>query len=121
VIRGTSRTDVQNGDPRTHYELLFGWLLRLPDEALVYPAHDYKGDTVSTIGGREGIQSAATGEIGRGICGADEQPQPGQPEDDGCGDSREHASRLAPKGCRSPWLGILRKGALELVGQPAQC
>ena len=50
VIRGTSRTDVQNGDPRTHYELLFGWLLRLPDETLVYPAHDYKGDTVSTIG-----------------------------------------------------------------------
>jgi rhodanese-related sulfurtransferase len=32
------------------YESLFGKLLRLPDETMVFPAHDYKGDTVSTIG-----------------------------------------------------------------------
>jgi glyoxylase-like metal-dependent hydrolase (beta-lactamase superfamily II) len=50
LIRGTGRTDFQNGDPRTQYESLFGRLLKLPDETLVYPAHDYKGDTVSTIG-----------------------------------------------------------------------
>lgn len=50
MIRGTGRTDFQNGDARTQYESLFGRLLRLPDETLVYPAHDYKGDTVSTIG-----------------------------------------------------------------------
>ena len=50
MIRGTGRTDFQNGDPRVQYESLFGRLLRLPDETLVYPAHDYKGDTVSTIG-----------------------------------------------------------------------
>jgi glyoxylase-like metal-dependent hydrolase (beta-lactamase superfamily II)/rhodanese-related sulfurtransferase len=50
LIRGTGRTDFQNGDPRMQYESLFGKLLRLPDETLVYPAHDYKGDTVSTIG-----------------------------------------------------------------------
>jgi rhodanese-related sulfurtransferase len=50
LIRGTGRTDFQNGDPRAQYESLFGKLLRLPDETLVYPAHDYKGDTVSTIG-----------------------------------------------------------------------
>jgi glyoxylase-like metal-dependent hydrolase (beta-lactamase superfamily II)/rhodanese-related sulfurtransferase len=50
LIRGTGRTDFQNGDPRQQYESLFGRLLRLPDETLVYPAHDYKGDTVSTIG-----------------------------------------------------------------------
>jgi len=50
MIRGTGRTDFQNGDPRAQYESLFGRLLRLPDETLVYPAHDYKGDTVSTIG-----------------------------------------------------------------------
>ncbi|MBI5908433.1 MAG: MBL fold metallo-hydrolase, partial [Betaproteobacteria bacterium] len=40
----------QNGDARAQYESLFGKLLRLPDETLVFPAHDYKGDTVSTIG-----------------------------------------------------------------------
>ena len=39
-----------HGDPRAKYESLFGRLLKLPDETLVYPAHDYKGDTVSTIG-----------------------------------------------------------------------
>ena len=40
----------ENGDPRAQYESLFGRLLKLPDETLVYPAHDYKGETVSTIG-----------------------------------------------------------------------
>jgi len=50
LIRGTGRTDFQNGDARAQYESLFGKLLRLPDETLVFPAHDYKGDTVSTIG-----------------------------------------------------------------------
>lgn|GEM_PF-9141 len=50
LIRGTGRTDFQNGDPRQQYESIFSRLLRLPDSTLVYPAHDYKGDTVSTIG-----------------------------------------------------------------------
>jgi sulfur dioxygenase len=50
LIRGTGRTDLQNGDPRAQYDSLFGRLLKLPDDTLVYPAHDYKGDTVSTIG-----------------------------------------------------------------------
>lgn len=50
LIRGTGRTDFQNGDPRQQYDSIFNKLLRLPDETLVYPAHDYKGDTVSTIG-----------------------------------------------------------------------
>jgi glyoxylase-like metal-dependent hydrolase (beta-lactamase superfamily II) len=49
LIRGTGRTDFQNGDPRAQYESIFHRLLKLPDETLVYPAHDYKGDTVSTI------------------------------------------------------------------------
>ena len=50
LIRGTGRTDFQNGDSRAQYDSIFGRLLRLPDETLVFPAHDYKGDTVSTIG-----------------------------------------------------------------------
>ena len=50
LIRGTGRTDFQNGSARAQYESLFNKLLKLPDETLVYPAHDYKGDTVSTIG-----------------------------------------------------------------------
>ncbi|WP_065750820.1 MBL fold metallo-hydrolase [Bradyrhizobium paxllaeri] len=50
LIRGTGRTDFQNGSSRAQYESIFNRLLKLPEETLVYPAHDYKGDTVSTIG-----------------------------------------------------------------------
>jgi sulfur dioxygenase len=49
-IRGTGRTDFQNGDAARQYDSLFNKLLRLPDETLVYLGHDYKGDTVSTVG-----------------------------------------------------------------------
>ena len=50
LIRGTGRTDFQNGDPKEQYDSIFNRLMKLPEETLVYPAHDYKGDTVSTIG-----------------------------------------------------------------------
>ena len=50
LIRGTGRTDFQNGDPRAQYNSIFNRLLKLPDATMVFPAHDYKGDTVSTIG-----------------------------------------------------------------------
>lgn len=50
LIRGTGRTDFQNGDPYDQFHSLFDRLLKLPEQTLVYPAHDYKGDTVSTIG-----------------------------------------------------------------------
>ncbi|MGB5234684.1 MAG: MBL fold metallo-hydrolase [Candidatus Macondimonas sp.] len=50
LIRGTGRTDFQNGDARAQYDSLFNKLLKLPEDTLVYPGHDYKGWTVSTIG-----------------------------------------------------------------------
>jgi len=50
LIRGTGRTDFQNGDAGQQYDSLFGGVLKLPESTLVYPAHDYKGDMVSTIG-----------------------------------------------------------------------
>ena len=50
LIRGTGRTDFQNGDPRAQYDSIFNRLLKMPNETLVFPGHDYKGDTVSTIG-----------------------------------------------------------------------
>src|SRR6516164_3564009 len=49
LIRGTGRTDFQNGSARAQYESIFNRLLKLPDETLVFPGHDYKGDSVSTI------------------------------------------------------------------------
>ncbi len=50
LIRGTGRTDFQSGNPRAQYDSIFGRLLKLPEATFVYPGHDYKGDTVSTIG-----------------------------------------------------------------------
>jgi len=49
LIRGTGRCDFQNGDARAQYDSIFNKLLRLPDDTMVFPAHDYKGETVSTI------------------------------------------------------------------------
>ena len=64
LIRGTGRTDFQNGDARAQYDSLFNKLLALPDETLVFPAHDYKGDTVSTIGEEKAFQPASAGVLG---------------------------------------------------------
>ena len=50
LINGTGRTDFQNGSAHEAYESLFGKLLKLPEETLVYPAHDYNGKKNSTIG-----------------------------------------------------------------------
>tara|TARA_B100000941_G_scaffold116300_1_gene81659 strand:+ start:315 stop:995 length:681 start_codon:yes stop_codon:yes gene_type:complete len=50
LINGTGRTDFQNGSSKDAYDSIFNRLLKLPDETLLYPAHDYKGETVSTIG-----------------------------------------------------------------------
>jgi sulfur dioxygenase len=50
LIRGCGRTDFQSGDAGTLYDRVTQRLFTLPDETLVYPGHDYKGNTVSTIG-----------------------------------------------------------------------
>ena len=50
LINGTGRTDFQNGNSKDAYNSIFNRLLKLPDKTLLYPAHDYKGETVSTIG-----------------------------------------------------------------------
>jgi glyoxylase-like metal-dependent hydrolase (beta-lactamase superfamily II) len=50
LIRGTGRTDFQGGDPGQSWDSIVGKLFALPDDTALYPAHDYKGCTVSTIG-----------------------------------------------------------------------
>ena len=50
LIRGTGRTDFQSGRADLAYESITRKLLTLPDDILVYPGHDYKGDSISTIG-----------------------------------------------------------------------
>ena len=50
LINGTGRTDFQNGSSKDAYNSLFNKLLKLPDNTLLYPGHDYNGKLVSTIG-----------------------------------------------------------------------
>ena len=50
LINGTGRTDFQNGSSKDAYNSIFNRLLKLPDETLLYPAHDYNGKKNSTIG-----------------------------------------------------------------------
>ena len=49
LINGTGRTDFQNGNAKDSYESIFNKLLKLPEDTLVYPAHDYNGRKNSTI------------------------------------------------------------------------
>ena len=50
LINGTGRTDFQNGSSKEAYNSIFNRLLKLPEETLLYPAHDYNGEKVSSIG-----------------------------------------------------------------------
>ncbi|PIK58801.1 putative persulfide dioxygenase ETHE1, mitochondrial-like [Apostichopus japonicus] len=49
LIRGCGRTDFQEGDPRTLYNSVHEKILSLPEDTLLYPAHDYTGQTVTTV------------------------------------------------------------------------
>ena len=50
LINGTGRTDFQNGSSKDSYYSIFDKLLKLPEDTLLYPGHDYNGKKVSTIG-----------------------------------------------------------------------
>jgi len=50
LINGTGRTDFQNGSAKDAYNSIFNKLLKLPEETLLYPGHDYNGKKVSSIG-----------------------------------------------------------------------
>ena len=50
LINGTGRTDFQGGNSEDSYNSIFNRLLKLPEETLLYPAHDYNNQKVSSIG-----------------------------------------------------------------------
>jgi len=50
LVRGTGRTDFQNGDPRALHRSITEVLFSLPDDTIVHPGHDYRGFTCTTIG-----------------------------------------------------------------------
>ena len=50
LVRGCGRTDFQQGDARTLFGSVRGKIFELPNDALIYPGHDYRGHTVTTVG-----------------------------------------------------------------------
>jgi glyoxylase-like metal-dependent hydrolase (beta-lactamase superfamily II) len=61
LIRGCGRTDFQNGNAAQLYDSLTRVLFALPDDTLVYPAHDYRGQTCSTIGEEKRVNPRVAG------------------------------------------------------------
>src|SRR5438034_172834 len=64
LIRGSGRTDFQQGDPRAMYRSVRSQILTLPPTCLLYPAHDYRGLTVTSVGEERRFNPRLGGEIG---------------------------------------------------------
>ena len=118
LIRGTGRTDFQNGDPRAQYEVD----LWPPAEA----ARRDAGVSGARLQGRhgqhdrrgKGVQPSAAGAIGRCLCRADERAEPVQPEDDGRCSAGERAPGPGTDRDRPSRLGGHRTGGATAAGQP---
>ncbi len=64
LIRGSGRTDFQQGDPRAMYRSVKSQILSLPPSCLLYPAHDYRGLTVTSVAEERTFNPRLGGEIG---------------------------------------------------------
>jgi len=63
LIRGSGRTDFQQGDPHVMYRSVHSEIFRLPEGCLLYPAHDYRGLTVTSVGEERRFNPRLGGEI----------------------------------------------------------
>jgi len=66
LIRGSGRTDFQQGDPAAMYRSVHDHIFSLPDECLLYPAHDYRGLTVTSVAEERRFNPRLGGEIAVG-------------------------------------------------------
>jgi len=64
MIRGSGRTDFQQGDPRALYRSVRSRIFALPESCLLYPAHDYRGLTVSSVIEEKKFNPRLGGEVG---------------------------------------------------------
>ena len=64
LIRGTGRTDFQQGDPRVMYRSVRARIFSLPERCLLYPAHDYRGLTATSVGEEKRFNPRLGGDIG---------------------------------------------------------
>jgi rhodanese-related sulfurtransferase len=63
LIRGTGRTDFQQGDPRAMFRAIHDQIFTLPDTCLLYPAHDYRGLSVTSVGEERRFNPRLGGEL----------------------------------------------------------
>ncbi|MDB5789184.1 MAG: Rhodanese domain protein [Caballeronia mineralivorans] len=63
LIRGTGRTDFQQGDPRAMFRAVHDQIFTLPDTCLLYPAHDYRGLSVTSVGEERRFNPRLGGEL----------------------------------------------------------
>ena len=66
LVRGSGRTDFQGGDPRVMYRSVHEQIFALPDTCLLYPAHDYRGLTVTSVQEERRFNPRLGAEIGEG-------------------------------------------------------
>src|ERR1051325_3276270 len=66
LIRGSGRTDFQQGDPAAMYRSIHEHIFTLPDDCLLYPAHDYRGLTATSVAEERRFNPRIGGEIGIG-------------------------------------------------------
>jgi rhodanese-related sulfurtransferase len=66
MIRGAGRTDFQGGDAAAMYRSIHEQIFTLPDDCLLYPAHDYRGLTVTSVAEEKRFNPRIGGEIGIG-------------------------------------------------------
>src|SRR6516165_3905760 len=64
LIRGSGRTDFQQGDPRAMYRSVRSQIMTLPPSCLLYPAHDYRGLTVTSVEEERRFNPRIGGEVG---------------------------------------------------------
>ncbi|MGH6875844.1 MAG: MBL fold metallo-hydrolase [Rhizomicrobium sp.] len=70
LVRGTGRTDFQGGDAALMYRSVRERIFALPDSCLLYPAHDYRGLTCSSVGEERRFNPRLGDEIALGdFCG----------------------------------------------------
>ena len=63
LIRGCGRTDFQHGSPAQLYRSVHEEILSLPDDCLLYPGHDYRGLTVTSVGEERRYNPRLGGEV----------------------------------------------------------
>ena len=99
LIRGSGRTDFQQGDPATMYRSVHEQIFTLPDDCLLYPAHDYRGLTATSVAEERHFNPRLGGEIGlNDFAGYMRNLRLAHPEDDRCRGARRTCAAAGPDG-----------------------